>query len=264
MVTHRRILNPPSTLPQAVSFLERVLASPSCRIVRPGPDFVSLLTAASLAAGARGNLVFDAQIVALCREHRDLDDPHQRQGLPAFREPAGAAVGGNVTSQHHDVDASRLPGRAERLWGDMESARRCRLLAGLSWGDRAGNVPLRRAGPRVTLQLRRRQTGCRPMMGHGGTGAMDERSTTLNGLLSRSPVGARRVTWRVAAGLVVSVATGCQPDGGTTSASSGTCATPRHDRWAVRKVLSVANGWRGRLGRHLRRYRSQDGLQRWC
>ena len=46
-----------------------VLASPSCRIVRPGSDFVSLLTAASLEAGARGNLVFDAQIVALCREH---------------------------------------------------------------------------------------------------------------------------------------------------------------------------------------------------
>lgn len=56
-------------LPQAVAFLERVVASPSCRIVRPGPGFVSLLTAASLAAGARGNLVFDAQIVALCREH---------------------------------------------------------------------------------------------------------------------------------------------------------------------------------------------------
>lgn len=69
VVTHRRILNPPSTLRQAVSFLERLLASPSCRIVRPGSDFVSLLTAASLAAGARGNLVFDAQIVALCREH---------------------------------------------------------------------------------------------------------------------------------------------------------------------------------------------------
>ncbi len=69
VVTHRRILNPPSTLPQAVSFLERVLASPSCRIVRPGPDFVGLLTAASIEAGARGNLVFDAQIVALCREH---------------------------------------------------------------------------------------------------------------------------------------------------------------------------------------------------
>lgn len=69
VVTHRRILNPPSTSPQAVSFLERVLASPSCRIVRPGPDFVSLLTAASLAASARGNLVFHAQIVALCREH---------------------------------------------------------------------------------------------------------------------------------------------------------------------------------------------------
>ena len=80
VVTHRRILNPPSTLPQAVSFLERLLASPSCRIVRPGPDFVSLLAAASLAAGARGNLVFDAQIVALCREH-------------GIREPAGTVVG---------------------------------------------------------------------------------------------------------------------------------------------------------------------------
>ena len=69
VVTHRRILNPPSTLPQAVSFLEQVLASPSCRVVRPGPDFVRLLTVASIEAGARGNLVFDAQIVALCREH---------------------------------------------------------------------------------------------------------------------------------------------------------------------------------------------------
>jgi len=96
VVTHRRIFNPPSTLAQAVSFLERVLASPSCRIVRPGPDFVSLLTAASVAAGARGNLVFDAQIVALCREHgistilthdrdfRRFEDPHVRLlGEPA-------------------------------------------------------------------------------------------------------------------------------------------------------------------------------------
>lgn len=69
VVTHRRILNPPSTLTQAVSFLEQVIASPSCRIVRPGPDFVDLLTATAVEADARGNLVFDAQIAALCREH---------------------------------------------------------------------------------------------------------------------------------------------------------------------------------------------------
>lgn len=69
VVTHRRILNPPSTLSQAVSFLEGVVASPSCRVVRPGPDFVGLLAATVQSVGARGNLVFDAQIAALCREH---------------------------------------------------------------------------------------------------------------------------------------------------------------------------------------------------
>ena len=69
VVTHRRILNPPSTLVQALSFLEEVVSSPTCRIVRPGREFVSLLADTALAAGARGNLAFDAQIAALCREH---------------------------------------------------------------------------------------------------------------------------------------------------------------------------------------------------
>ena len=69
VVTHRRVLHPPSTLAQAVSFLEGVIASPACRVVRPGPDFVSLLAAEAREARARGNLVFDAQIAALCREH---------------------------------------------------------------------------------------------------------------------------------------------------------------------------------------------------
>ena len=61
-----------------------------------GSDFVSVLTAASLPAGARGNLVFDAQIVALCREHRistilTNDRDFQRFGHPRVRllgEPA--------------------------------------------------------------------------------------------------------------------------------------------------------------------------------
>lgn len=69
VVTHRRVFNPPSTLPQATGFLQDVVASPSCRIVRPGRDFTGLLVDSVLQAGARGNLVFDAQIVALCREH---------------------------------------------------------------------------------------------------------------------------------------------------------------------------------------------------
>lgn len=69
VVTHRRVLNPPSTLAQALSFLEQVLASPTCRIVRPGPEFTDLFADTVFTARARGNLVFDAQIVALCREH---------------------------------------------------------------------------------------------------------------------------------------------------------------------------------------------------
>ncbi|MDE2655815.1 MAG: type II toxin-antitoxin system VapC family toxin [Gemmatimonadetes bacterium] len=69
VVTHRRVFSPPSTLSQATGFLTDVIASPSCRIVRPGPEFTSLLVETVLRTGARGNLVFDAQIVALCREH---------------------------------------------------------------------------------------------------------------------------------------------------------------------------------------------------
>lgn len=68
-VTHRLVLNPPSTLAQALLFLGKVLASSTCRIVRPGPEFVDLCADTVFTASARGNLVFDAQIVALCREH---------------------------------------------------------------------------------------------------------------------------------------------------------------------------------------------------
>lgn len=69
VVTHRRVFNPPSTLTQATGFLEELVASPSCRVVRPGTEFTNLLIETVRGADARGNLVFDAQIVALCREH---------------------------------------------------------------------------------------------------------------------------------------------------------------------------------------------------
>ena len=69
VVTHRRVFNPPSSLAQALDFLEGVVASPKCRIILPGAGFLALLTAASQRADARGNLMFDAQIAALCREH---------------------------------------------------------------------------------------------------------------------------------------------------------------------------------------------------
>ena len=69
VVTHRRVFNPPSTVSQAFDFLDDVLASPVCRVVRPGPEFLRFFAETVRRADARGNLMFDAQIAALCREH---------------------------------------------------------------------------------------------------------------------------------------------------------------------------------------------------
>ena len=69
VVTHRRVFNPPSTVSQAFDFLDDVLTSPVCRVVRPGPAFLGFLAETARRADARGNLMFDAQIAALCREH---------------------------------------------------------------------------------------------------------------------------------------------------------------------------------------------------
>ena len=69
VVTHRRVFNPPSTMSQAIGFVDDVVASPVCRVVRPGRNFLRFLADAARGADARGNLMFDAQIAALCREH---------------------------------------------------------------------------------------------------------------------------------------------------------------------------------------------------
>ena len=69
VVTHQRVFNPPSTVAQSAAFIEGILAAPSCKLVRPGPEFLDHLIAAALQGDARGNLMFDAQIAALCREH---------------------------------------------------------------------------------------------------------------------------------------------------------------------------------------------------
>lgn len=69
VVTHPRVFNPPSKLSEAAAFARSVLDAPSCRLLRPGSSFIQHLLDIMQSADARGNLVFDAQIVALCREH---------------------------------------------------------------------------------------------------------------------------------------------------------------------------------------------------
>jgi toxin-antitoxin system PIN domain toxin len=68
IVTHPRVLSPPSTLDEAWSALDGLLQSPTLRVLNPGSRYPELFKDAVRAADARGNLVFDAQIAAVCRE----------------------------------------------------------------------------------------------------------------------------------------------------------------------------------------------------
>ena len=68
VVTHPRLFDSPHSAEEACEALARLLASPSLTVLRPGIDFPLLFAEAVREANAIGNLVFDAQIVALCRE----------------------------------------------------------------------------------------------------------------------------------------------------------------------------------------------------
>jgi toxin-antitoxin system PIN domain toxin len=69
IATHRRVFDPPSTISQAIEAIDYILESPSVRLLVPSPAHWSLLRAAIAAGATAGNLVFDAQIAAVCREH---------------------------------------------------------------------------------------------------------------------------------------------------------------------------------------------------
>jgi toxin-antitoxin system PIN domain toxin len=69
VITHPRLFTPPYSADEGCVALERILASPSLTVILPGPDFPTLLSAAIREANAAGNLVFDAQVVAVCREN---------------------------------------------------------------------------------------------------------------------------------------------------------------------------------------------------
>ena len=68
VITHPRLFDPPYSSTEACDALARLLASPSVSVLYPGSDYPALLAEAVREADAVGNLVFDAQIVALCRE----------------------------------------------------------------------------------------------------------------------------------------------------------------------------------------------------
>ena len=69
VVTHPRVFNPPSSLVEALDFARALTEAPACRLLKPGNNYLDHFFSSMQNADARGNLVFDAQIVALCREH---------------------------------------------------------------------------------------------------------------------------------------------------------------------------------------------------
>jgi toxin-antitoxin system PIN domain toxin len=69
IVTHRRVFDPPSTITQAIEAMDSLLESPSVRLLMPSQAYWSVLRSAIVAGETTGNLVFDSQIAAVCREH---------------------------------------------------------------------------------------------------------------------------------------------------------------------------------------------------
>jgi uncharacterized protein len=69
VVTHLRVFTPPTDLRTALDFIDRLVESPSIRLLLPGHTYPTAFRRVCESASVRGNLAFDAQIVASCIEH---------------------------------------------------------------------------------------------------------------------------------------------------------------------------------------------------
>ena len=68
IVTHPRVFATPSSMTDALRFVQEVTEPEACVRVAPGPRHWELFTQLCLACGARGNLVPDAYLAALAIE----------------------------------------------------------------------------------------------------------------------------------------------------------------------------------------------------
>ena len=69
VVTHPRVFHPPMPLDRALEDLERILNSPSLRLLQETPRHMQVMEEVMRESKATGNLVHDAHIAALCLEH---------------------------------------------------------------------------------------------------------------------------------------------------------------------------------------------------
>jgi toxin-antitoxin system PIN domain toxin len=69
VVSHPRLFNPPTPAVEAVAAVTALLESPSVRLLAPGRRYWAIFADLVREGGVSGNLVFDAQIAAVCLEH---------------------------------------------------------------------------------------------------------------------------------------------------------------------------------------------------
>lgn len=69
VVSHPRLFDPPTPAAEAVQSIMALLESPSVRLLSPGSAYLTLLERLIASSNASGNLIFDAQIAAVCLEH---------------------------------------------------------------------------------------------------------------------------------------------------------------------------------------------------
>ena len=69
VVSDPRLFDPPTPPTEALDLIDRLLESPSVRLLSPAERFLPLFRSCVEQGGTSGNLVFDAVIAALCLEH---------------------------------------------------------------------------------------------------------------------------------------------------------------------------------------------------
>ena len=84
VVTHPRVFAPASSLTDAMSAIDGLLESPSLQVLTPGSNYWPLFSNTLERGQATGNLVFDAQIIAVCLEHGVETLISEDRGLKRF------------------------------------------------------------------------------------------------------------------------------------------------------------------------------------
>lgn len=69
VVTNPRVFSSPSSIDEALGFVDELIERPTCRLLRPGPRHLAIFTGLCREHGATGGLVADAYHAALAIEH---------------------------------------------------------------------------------------------------------------------------------------------------------------------------------------------------